>query len=113
MGRLNRRVDALEGLMLVPGEELQQFAAREFLSRLTDEELGWLAEPGEGAVALVECSDHPGQACACPERERKALEADPETFAEMERRWAALCARHSEILAREPVSTGSYRGGVW
>lgn len=103
MARLNRRVEALEVRMTIPDEELQELATRELLRRLTDEELDWLAEPADEAAALVECRSHPGHDCACTERERLAIEASPECAEEMQRRWAVLCERYPEILAREEV----------
>lgn len=99
--------------MTIPDGELQGLARAELLSRLTDEELWWLAEPLEQAAALVECPDHPQHDCACPERGLRASEASPGLYDEAGRRWRALCERWEEILAREPKSAGSYRGGVW
>lgn len=101
MARLNRRVKNLEGRMLLPEGEARDVLVRELLSRLTDEELHWLAEPADEAAALVGCPDHPGHDCACIERELLALEASPELGEEMERRWRVLCERHPEIFARE------------
>lgn len=115
MGRLGRRVEALEGVMAVPEDERQRWALREFLSRLTHEELGWFAEVGDQAAHLVACPRYEPQGCdcMCPERERRGLEANPELEAERQRRWTALYERREEILAREPVRPGSYKGGVW
>lgn len=108
MGRLGRRVEALEYRIGVPEDERQRIALRELLSRLTGEELERLAEPGEEAAALVPCPRHEPRecSCGCPERERRGLEANPKLEEERRRRWAALHERREEILAREPARTG-------
>lgn len=92
--------------MTIPDGELQELARAEFLARLTDAELAWLSEPGEEALALVVCPAHPNHNCACQEREREALDSRPEFVEEMGRRWAVLCERWEEVLAREPVRAG-------
>lgn len=101
--------------MAVPEDDRAQWALRAFLSRLTHEELGWYAEVGREAANLVPCPRHEPHRCdcMCPERERRGLEASRELEEERRRRWTVLYERREEILAREPVRTGSYQGGVW
>lgn len=104
MGSLGRRLRSLEGRMTVPEEERQLWALREFLSRLTHEELEGLTEPGYQAAALVPCPRFEPRecGCACPERTHRGLEANLELEEEHRRRWTALYERREEILAREP-----------
>lgn len=103
MGRIERRLEALEGQIKVSDEELRQRAYREFLRRLTREELDWLGAPSRGAEMLVDCPIH-GLGCGCmnEQRRQRAREEHPELYEEFERRNASLLERAEEIMQREP-----------
>lgn len=104
MASIEKRLESLEERIKIPEEEIQRAALREFLSRLTHEELGGLTEPGYQAAALVPCPRFEPRKCdcACPDRTHRGLEANPELEEEHWRRWTALYERREEILAREP-----------
>src|SRR3954468_8011737 len=100
---LRRRLNALEGQITVPEDELRLQAEREFRKRLTYEESEWLYAPISEAEMLVTCPIHGGK-CACTNepRRRRAFEEHPDLCEEFGRRWLVLYERREEILAREP-----------
>lgn len=107
MGRIGRRLEALEGQFVSPEDEQGRWAEREFSKRLTFEELTWLLEPSEEAATHVPCPRfEPARCdCLCPARTQRGYEAHPELEEERARRWRSLYERREEILAREPVDT--------
>ncbi len=112
MGIINRRLERLEEEFAIPPEDEREWqAVREFVRRLTDEELDWLSEPSEEAQDLVPCPHVESITCDCrgDGREIRGFEASPELRREAERRWQALCERQSEIMAREPYD----RSAAW
>lgn len=103
-GSIDRRLEALEEQLSVPEDEQRRWAEREFLKRLTSEELSWLLEPGYEAVNRVPCPRFEPRRCdcQCPARTQRGYEAHPELEEERARRWRSLYERREEILAREP-----------
>ncbi len=103
MGRIERRLEALEGQAKASEGELRERAYREFLRRLTFEESEWLGEPIEEAEMLVECPIHGGR-CECrnEQRRERAREEYPHLYEEYLRRRASLLERAEEIMARDP-----------
>ena len=101
---IGRRLGLLEGQITAAEDEQRRAAYREFIERLTFEELEWLSEPGDEAESLVPCPHVELVKCGCrgPERARRGFEAYPELLAERVRRLRILNKRREEILAREP-----------
>ncbi len=105
MGTIDRRLARLEDQIKAPEGELQRWAQREFLKRLTWEELRWLGEPTEQAQSLVPCPRFEPRECGCQclARVDRGYEEHPELHDEKLRRWRSLYERREEILAREPA----------
>lgn len=104
MGIIGRRLGRLEEKLGTPEDERKAWAHREFLKRLTSEELSWLLEPGYEAASRVPCPRfEPVRCdCLCIPRAERGYEAHPELEEERARRWKHLYDRREEIFAREP-----------
>lgn len=103
MGRIERRLEALEEQIKVSEGELRNRAYREFLRRLTFEESEWLGKPIEEAEMLVDCPIHGGRCdCRNEQRRQRSHEEYPELHEEYLRRRASLLERAEEIMARDP-----------
>jgi hypothetical protein len=92
MASLERRLARLEDRQ---GDKWDR-EDEEFVSRLTDGELGWLLEPAEEAQRLVPCPHVELVTCGCrgDEREQRGFEAHPELFEEYLRRREILLERN-------------------
>jgi hypothetical protein len=104
MGGLTRRLAALEERLAVPEAEARREAYRQFLRRLTREELEWLLEPDNEAQSRVPCPHVEMLQCACrsDERRGRGFEAHPGLREEYLRRRELLFGRAEEIVRREP-----------
>jgi hypothetical protein len=112
MGRIGRRVAALEERIGASEDGARREAHREFFRR-TREELDWLLEPADEAQSRVPCPHVEMLRCGCrsDERRRRGFEAHPELREEYLRRRMSLFGRAEEIMRREPARGLAARRG--